>query len=301
MKRLALLLLCCLGLIGPAAAQHKERTTVRVERKEDYSTVFFADKTYPGTQTILLKFGNLENCSNASSTERIELKQSGPFLTLRSADGRSHVRFSYSYRIFDHAVNPRVDRDFLYRLPFSASRSARVRRTVSDTRLLRSDAPAEFHGYSFGLAQGDTVYAARKGLVVSIEQPGNSEKRAELIYTRDQSSILIEHADGTIGRYGSVEEIRVKPGDTVYPFTPLGLASSFNGERYFLVFQLLYRTEDAENENKPFPYVYLAPRFATTSGDEELTIGDSYVPRVDEALLTREMNKRERKKFGFGK
>lgn len=305
MKRILFPLLCglCCGL--PAAAQEYARTKLSSEYRDDKSVVISADKEYPGTQTVVIQFHTLENCNSVSSTERVEVRQSGTVLTLRPTDDRQYIRYSYSYLVFDHAVDPKVDREFLYRLPFPAFRQARVGRTVSDTRLFqgrdKKSEAAEPHGYRFSLAPGDTIYAARKGRVIEVQLPKNPEKRSELSYTRDQSMILVEHADGTVARYGSVEDIRVEEGETVYPFTPLGLASSFDGEHYFLAFGVYYRTSENPTAEYRFPYVYLAPRFATKVGDTELFAGESYAPRVDDALLSREMNKRERKKFGFGK
>lgn len=305
MKRTLLLLLCgiCCGL--PAAAQEYSRTKLSSEYRDDKSAVISAEKEYPGIQTVVIQFSQLENCDNVSPTERIEVHQSGPLLTLRPTNDRQYVRYAYSYRVYDHAVDPKVDREFLYRLPFSAACKAKVGRTVSDTRLLQGpdkrSKPVEPHGYRFALAPGDTVYAARKGRVVEVQLPKNPEKRSELTYTRDQSMILVEHADGTVARYGSVEDIRVEAGEMVYPFTPLGLASSFDGTRYFLTFGIFYRSSENSTEEHRFPLVYLAPRFATASGDTKLAAGDTCAPHVDNGLLTREMNKRERKKFGFGK
>lgn len=305
MKRPLLALLCglCCGL--PAAAQEHTHTKLSTEYRDDKSAVISADKAYPGTQTVLIQFQTLENCSNASQTERIEVHQSGPVLTLRPANDRKSVRCSYTYQVFDHAVDPKVDREFLYRLPYPALRKAKVNRTASDVGLLsernRKKDPVRLLGYRFELVSGDTVYAARKGRVIEVKLPQNPEKRADRAYTRDQSKILIEHNDGTIARYGSVEDIQVKEGETVYPFTPLGLVSSIDGKSYFLNFSVYYRSSENPTEEHRFPLVYLTPRFAAEEGDTELSAGKSYAPRVDNALLTREMNKRERKKSGIRK
>lgn len=305
MKRILLPLLC--GLCGglPAAGQEYGRTKLTTEYRDDKSVVISAEKEYPGIQTVLIQFDRLENCNNVSPTERVEVRQSGPVLTLRPTDGQQYVRCSYTYRVFDFAVDPKVDREFLYRIPFSADRRAKANRTASDTRLLqgrdKKDEPIRLLGYRFELSPGDTIYAARKGRVVEVQLPKNTKKRAELSYTRDHSMILVEHADGTVARYDSVEDIQVEVGDMVYPFTPLGLVSSFDGERYFLAFGLFYRSSENSTENHLFPLVYFAPRFATAAGDMELVSGDTCAPRVDNALLSREMNKRERKMFGIGK
>lgn len=305
MKRILFPLLCGIYCGLPVAAQEYSRTKLSSEYRDDKSAVISAEKEYPGIQTVVIQFHTLENCNSVSSTERVEVRQSGPLLTLRPTDDRQYVRYSYSYQVYDHAVDPKVDREFLYRLPFPAFRQARVGRTVSDTRLLqgrdKKSEAAEPHGYRFELSPGDTIYAARKGRVIEVRLPENTEKRSGLAYTRDQSKILVEHADGTVARYGSVEDIQVEVGEMVYPFTPLGLASSFDGKRYFLSFSVCYRSFENSTEEHRFPLVYFTPRFATASGDTKLVAGESYAPRVDNALLTREMNKRERKKFGIGK
>ncbi len=57
--------------------------------------------------------------------------------------------------------------------------------------------------------------------------------------------------------------------------------------------------QDPDKQSKPVePHGY---RFALAPGDTKLAAGDTCAPHVDNGLLTREMNKRERKKFGFGK
>jgi len=78
-------------------------------------------------------------------------------------------------------------------------------------------------------------------------------------------------------------------------------ASSFDGEHYFVSLRIYYRVSDPRNEKSPYPYAYLDPVFSTSAGEETLILETTYTPRVDDALLGREMNKREKKKFGLGK
>lgn len=121
MKRTLLLLLCGIHCGLPVAAQEYSRTKLSSEYRDDKSAVISAEKEYPGIQTVVIQFSQLENCDNVSPTERIEVHQSGPLLTLRPTNDRQYVRYAYSYRVYDHAVDPKVDREFLYRLPFSAA------------------------------------------------------------------------------------------------------------------------------------------------------------------------------------
>lgn len=119
-------------------------------------------------------------------------------------------------------------------------------------------------------------------------------------YVSRENYLLIEHTDGTLARYSVLQKgsLMVKPGDTVYPDTPLALAGTYNGKFYQLRFQLhTIVPADAESEVRDvkdvFRRVYLDPLFLTTEGIVKLASERHCTPVVNDDLIHKEMSKRE--------
>lgn len=151
--------------------------------------------------------------------------------------------------------------------------------------------------YHFHCEKGDTVFAVRKGVVIKIEEPEEVVQSAGVKYTNQHRHLSIEHEDGTVARYGQIENLMVETGDVVCPDTPLALASSFDYETYKFYLTISYRVgvPNTDRSGKEYPFAYIDPIFSTTNGKMRLTHGGTYSPKVDQELIEAEMSKRERK------
>ncbi len=152
----------------------------------------------------------------------------------------------------------------------------------------------------FVMHRADTVYAARKGVVIDVtdeHDPITGMGTVDL--NSENNCVIVEHADGTIARYGILEKgsITVRPGDTVYPDTPVALAGTLDGELYQTRFDLHYRTDNMNTIDNLSDYSitghFLDPVFATSEGETTLTANTTYTPVVSGELVTSEMSRRE--------
>jgi len=120
--------------------------------------------------------------------------------------------FRADKKIGDSGINPVLD--FPYLIPVGEHKSVHLALpNLNDTRDVE---PA------FRLSEGDSVYAMRKGVVTAV--PATDQ----MIDRIASGSIEIRHADGTIMVYDNSDpsKVLVRPGETVYPGQPLGVASS---------------------------------------------------------------------------
>lgn len=289
MKRL-LILLSGLLLAGQLTAQEGVEITTRHNR--DNSVDFIAAKRTPGTYAVQLKFDNIKNLEVPAAVV-LNVRHGGVFYTLHPMDKKEPISYDYRSSWIRGAVDPAVDTVFVYRLPYAQGLS---RQAVNlDDRgyiLFRNEPILDFHAWLFRLEPGDTVYAMRKGTVMETADRYDPvpESASEYDLERPHNYITVEHADGTTARYAVLERgsITVKPGDTVYPDTPLGLAGSIDGRHNVVYITLRYLKSIAPSPIYPGIFAlqaFIDPVFATSQGNVQLDDNAYYTPVAGEALI----------------
>jgi hypothetical protein len=256
--------------------------------------------------TLIVDVYNAENLS-VNRFARMRVKSRGTILTMKPINPDKTSGFGYSYKYIDGSINPRkVDSTFVYRLPYALSESREPRvldisersREGGDSSLANN-----WRSFQFTMNRGDTVYAARKGEVLKVVDDSDPQdgSLANIIVSKQINEILIEHADGTIASYNVLEKesAMVKPGDVVFPDTPIALAGSLDGEIYQVMFGIYYQTDNLSGistlSDHKLTYHYINPVFATTAGEVTLKTEQLYKPVCTEEMITREMTKRELK------
>ena len=291
---------------------------VRSEDRGDGSYDINADIYRKGTYTIIVRFEELSNLNvrgveyirtSVGSAAGYEYKKSlmvdGRVLTLTpiSPEQPSYYRYSYSYARGRLAPD-KVEHDFVYRLPYGAGKSVKALDLYNiESRHFGEEDPENWKAIEFSMSQGDTVYAARKGLVVEITDkydPVTVESQRDVQFMDSSNEIMVEHADGTLATYKVLQKgsMMVKPGDTVYPDTPLALAGSYDGAKYQLRFQIYYLTLDekarpTQNISDRFEYAWVNPVFETAEGKTCTEHGETYTAVINNDLITGEMTRRE--------
>lgn len=300
-----LILLSLVAGCGTLAAQ------TRVEDETQDKNVIFriADKTYPGMETILFNLTQVQNCNTQMGEQKFIARRNGDILlTLRPVDDQSGVGYGFSYRIIPGLIDPKIDTTFVYRMPCSPLKPARVVRGVHVLdKYTKEKGDQRQLGIHFGMEKGDTVYAMRRGVVVKVERAAKPASDAPAVsFTSETTRVRIEHPDGSYAWYMELdgENLFVDEGDEVLPSTPLSLAASFDGERYKTSVQLFWRQTNLDpekSEKVPFVWRHFFPPFATTDGAVVPEHGREYTPLVNRELVTREMSKKEIKKWETAK
>lgn len=292
-------------LLVLCAASASAQPRIRTERLGNKNVEFYLEgNNYPGTLTVLITLKELENCNMSEGTTRYEVHGNGVRLvTLRPSDPQSGIGFRYSYRTIKGRVNPPVDTLLVCRMPCSTRKPVRVTGGVNVLDRLRKPREEQRRlGTHFRMERGDTVYAARRGVVTEVRL---AEKRAEdaprVSFTSRSTSVQVEQRDGSFAWYVCLdgENLFVSEGDEVLPGTPLALAGTYDGERYNVSVQFFYYRTKSDQATES---VHFFPPFATAEqGDVVPEHGKSYTPAMNDELLMRELTKKELKKLRSGR
>lgn len=302
-KGLATLLLAAFHLL--ALGQSKE-VDIRYVVNSDNSVDFFYDKDHPGSYTVSVDFSNLTNASY-SDFPRVIKGASGKLFTLKPLNIDRGIGFSYNYTYIRGKLNPKVDNSFTYLLPFGKGTKTFVQELRNLNQVLFGrKLPTEWKAYQFTTSDTDTVRAIRKGLVIEVVDEYELDTISS--YTSKKNIISIEHPDGTIAEYRGFlkSEILVKPGDTVYPHTRLGLIgkptdshdNKLNLMIFFLTDDDIHGRARSNVYNYESMYQFITPDFYSSKGKIKLSNNNSYTVDVKTDMVTAEMTKKEIKKFG---
>lgn len=263
-----------------------------------------------GSYTLLITFNSMQNTRNMPTYNTIIRGQTQRVITILPIIKDQYVKCGYSY-IFERGYyNPKLDSAFVYRLPFSTTKADAVRAIDlynMNQRHFNANPVQGWKVVSFMLNAGDTVVAARRGVVVVVEDghdPLNADMQAT--YSSNENRVRVEHSDGTIATYSVFEKgsICVAEGDVVYPGSPLGRAGSYyeDGEHlihFFVSFPKLgvQKGGDTSSKNSSnrsgFSNVYYNPHFATADGVKQMVHADYYRAVSSDEIVQCEMTKKE--------
>jgi murein DD-endopeptidase MepM/ murein hydrolase activator NlpD len=151
-------------------------------------------------------------------------------------------------------MHPRVDSSFTYLLPSGPGKEVQAyEMTGSDKSSAESGQLRNLYVLRIKMRPGDTIYAARRGLVTEVEDQDGSNDAGGASAGRE-NYIEIIHADCSFGHYGILRKnsALVKPGQAVKPGQPIGLVG---GDQYGrgsdVRFSVYYnREEDGQDDNK---------------------------------------------------
>ncbi len=307
MPRHALFVIALLALGQSGATAQNTRPDIEVDsRWVETSLEINAIKHTLGSYTLLLQFSELENTRQSPVYKTVMRGASQKLLTVAPVQAERPVGCRYAYSYIRGYRSPKLDSAFIYRLPYSTMKGEAVR-AISlfnlNQRYFDGQPVRGWSAWEFRLAPGDTVFAMRKGLVVEMhdgEEPADEGIAAT--YRSRANYVLVEQPDGTLCRYEVLEKgsIAVRPGDVVYPGTPIARAGTYyeGGEYqvriavYFPDENPRFRQGDSKN-GSAFEWVYYNPRVATAQGEIRLQHGRTYRAVSSPELVQREMTKRE--------
>lgn len=277
------------------------------ELKEDKSVDFLFEKNNFGSFFLNLTFNQLENAPPASFKGTL-VSTKGKLLNIRPINPDRPIGFSYSYTFIRGQLNPKFDAGFVYLLPVSKGKSVKVQHHINlNARYFGSVEPKNWISFQFNVDAGDTVFSARKGLVVEIKDSFDPDPSASVSFSSKSNFILIEHDDGTLARYDVLKKgsRMVMPGQIVYPHTPLALAGTYDEESntqirflvYYLIEENLEKPEKSGLASRKNFYAFINPVFHTGRGDSCLRAQQNYTADYKDEHITIELGKREKKKL----
>jgi len=293
------------GLNGKSQNNSVEITT---ERNKDQSIDFFYEKNDFGSFFLNLTFNQLENATPTSYKGNLNA-YSGKFFSIRPLNSNSSIGFSYKYTWIRGILNPKIDTSFVYLLPVAKGKTVKaLHHSNIDKKYFGGVEPKNWKSFQFDVEPGDTVFSARKGLVVEVNDGIDPDSSVSVSYCTKSNSILIEHEDGTLASYYVLKKssLMVKPGQVVYPHTPLALAGTYDVESnsqirfyvYYLVEENLEKPDKITFATKKNYYAFVNPLFYTSEGNVCLEARQDYTSDFKEEHILKELTKREKKKLG---
>jgi hypothetical protein len=278
---------------------------VTTNSNTDKSLSFTAEKSVPGTFTLVLKLNNLINCSDFPNESYTLSDNRSTFLTLKPSNKEHGIGFSYTYAYIRGKLNPKYDPNYVYLLPYAKGTTVKViEARFLNATYFGSATPSDWKVYRFLTDKADTVTVARKGIVVSVQDSYENPSQ-DLSYTSKLNEVEIEHEDGTLARYrGFKKGIFVKVGQKVFPAMPLGISSKTieNGPCNISLMLLYLKSIDYETlRNKSLKeskslYGFITPNFCTSENPNLILQNKAqYTAIAPPELVRKELTKRELK------
>lgn len=262
---------------------------------DDNSVVFTYVKSVPGSYTVSFKFDQLENASMERSTFVLK-DNSGSLFTLRPKNKDGRINFSYSTTIRRGVLNPKTDPNFVYLIPFARGKKVQVfEHTNAHSVFFGAEVPKNWKAYQFVPESADTVYAARKGVVISLED--QFELDTVSYFTSQRNTIKVEHPDGTYSEYKGFKKdgILVVMGQTIYPMMPLGLIMEKSGSLSFMVYLNIKEDHNPHENLQSYKsrIECITPLFYTGEGITKLNEKATYTANYDDKTVLQELSKKE--------
>ena len=88
------------------------------KRNDDKSVSFRYQKSKPNSVTAILEFSFMSNTSSPRTIIQKLAKSQGSFITLKPTNPDENIGFNYTYKHFNQTINPTLDEDFVYILPY---------------------------------------------------------------------------------------------------------------------------------------------------------------------------------------
>lgn len=285
MKNLCLLLLSALAQLSSPA---QRLLTVNYTTDNQNRYIFSCTNKDYCPYVVELDFPTLTNArADHPLPYVVEVKPgTAKLITVSPVDKTKDIKLNFKTSNRKGVLNPVVKLNFVYLLPITPGLETQAYRVVNAKG---TNTPgAQDTGYSVRLRAkpGDTIYAARRGVVTAVEV-SSSENDAGATATSGWNYIEIYHADNSFAQYGVVQKdgAFVKPGQTVEAGTPIGLVG---GDRYGRGAEVRFSVSwypGVGNTNIPLVF------WTKDHGKGSLRHGAFYTSEFPKAILNQELPK----------
>ena len=206
-------------------------------------------------------------------------------------DPQAAVQFNYKSGFQKGCIHPNVNQNIIYLLPITPGTQAQV----YEMSPVKSSDSGSWYVLRLKMKPGDTIYAARKGIVNDIQdQNGANDAGQASIGT--ENFIEIVQPDCSFARYGILRKnsALVKPGQLVKAGQPIGLVGGdAYGRGSDLRFSVYYYQEESGMLNQTSISHYIVPQIWTkNNGKGRLKHGAIYISEFPSSVLNQELPKK---------
>lgn len=277
---------------------------LKSENNADGSVTVYATSYASGTYTLKVDF-NITGFNTIINNPYITSIQQGRSQICKfvpdKTTGYKYLSFKYNY--FPGTTSRKAPTNYpYYVLPIMPGKSS-MAIPVSHFKALFQQPTEQHYAQGFTYALGDTICAARAGVVYNVNDQLKQGEGKTVAYSDNRNRIFIQHKDGTVAHYTILAPMLslVENGDFVIPGQPIAV---FNkpAEKFHVLFSVYYLDNNKLMEEQPTDvYQSLPIQFYLNNNalSTTLNIGQRYQTENSLEIITKELNKKELKKNGF--
>jgi hypothetical protein len=281
------------------------------ERNNDGSYSIYADNKSFTDYTVKLIFTDLSGYETNLNPGSLAIATRGKtqiakltHISNYSAQANFRYRYEYWPGVYLHK---KPDSNFVYLMPSTAGNILVVSKVGSIEERIGKDKPADFYGIGFNYKPGDTICAARAGIVYETNDGVKEGEKPEEYYNSNRNKIYIWQKDETMAHYSILAPIKllVAPGDKVVPGQPIAVFER-TGFKFRVLFNVAYLDEGkiATTQGpveKSHVYSELTPIFhaGNLEKPDHLQLNKEYQVQQPKEIVAMELSKKERKKMGL--
>jgi murein DD-endopeptidase MepM/ murein hydrolase activator NlpD len=225
----------------------------------------------------------------------------GNLFTLKPLQANQGISFRFSYKYQKGRLLSKPPKPNVYLFPFSKTKAHRANQTQNILELIAGKKITDFYGMSFQMEKGDTIFAARRGIVSEIKNEFDTHPES-VWFSSNTNFVEVFHQDGTFGKYNRFKKgtIMVKAGQSVEAGQPIGIVADDTFEGNTLMQLTVYYLDRAKAfTDAGHSFTYVIPAFYSTNAPAGIMLqqGALYTSDFPESIVTQEMTKRELKKW----
>ena len=208
--------------------------------------------------------------------------------SISAIDPQAAVQFNYKSAFQKGCIHPTVNPGFIYLLPITPGTQAQV----YEMSPVKSSDSGSWYVLRLKMKPGDTIYAARKGIVNDIQDQNGANDAGQASIGKE-NFIEIVQSDCSFARYGILRKnsALVKPGQLVKAGQPIGLVGGDAfGRGSDLRFSVYYYQEETGTLNETAISHYIIPQIWTkNNGKGRLKHGAIYISEFPSSVLNQEI------------
>jgi hypothetical protein len=207
--------------------------------------------------------------------------------TVTAIDPQLPTQIKYNSAFQKGCMNPLVSPDFTYLLPISPGKSAQFYEMSPD----KAADSANWYVVRLRMKAGDTIYAARKGVINEIQDQDGANDAGQTS-VQSENFIEITQPDCSFARYGILRKngALVKAGQSIKAGQPIGLvggdAFGRGSDLRFSVYY--YREEEGTLHQNTGRHYIITQIWTKNNGKSKLKHGVVYTSEFPAAVLNQE-------------
>jgi hypothetical protein len=301
----SLLILALVIFVLPSNAQ-SNLISLQTEYTSEGDAVIYSNSQAAVNYTLKIKFNSLIGyISNVSNPHITNVNVGRYQITKLVQDKNAGSRIiNYGYTYYAGSAFRKTPVSYIhYVLPITPGKTTKVTKVESISDLLGQKSENQFYAQGFTYNLGDTICATRAGNVYNINDQLKQDEGRDTIFTDSRNKIHIQHKDGTLGFYSILSPIKslVQNGDFVIPGQPIAIFNKL-ANKYTMLFSVFYLDEEKIRADVPkdvyngLPISYYLNENALST---KLVENQKYDSKITPEIISEELNKREKKKYGF--